>query len=197
MKPLNRKSATILLVIAEAIIFIPLLVLLARDKISALAFVISFFIVGMITLAAVVAILYKFPFIEEKAVFDPDSVKVPRTPESTIVEITSGFFLLGALVMGVITHEFTTFAGIFLISTFLLIDAYMPSTITLVGKLRNARQVVLAVRMNRILALALSLMCVLLVAPKGLIPEWILVALLVIILGIYVFFRILIYRAKN
>ena len=196
MKPLNKQGAGTLLAIAEAVLFVSLLVLQMTGVISLKAFIICFLIAGMITIAAVVTYLYKYPLTFEQSDFDPDSVKVPRTVMGTIVEVTAALFLLGASVLAIKTDQFVNMIGFFFVTTFALIDAYHPSDMILAGKLRNARQVTLAVNMNRIMALELSFLGVLAVIPQGIIPYWAGVALLLVIIATYVGFRILIHKAK-
>lgn len=196
MKPLNKQNAGLMLTIAEVVLFISLFALQIAGIIGMKAFVISFFVMGMITVAAVVAFLYKYPVTFEQSDFDPDSVKVPRTVLGTIVEVTAGLLLLGASILAIRNHQFINMVGFFFVTTIALIDAYHPSDMILAGKMKNARQVTLAVNMNRILALELAFLGVLAFIPEGILPFWAGVTLLLIIIATYVGFRILIHKAK-
>ncbi len=62
---MNRQRAIILLAIVEAIIYIPLIVLLGLGKMSILAGIISFVIIAIITMALVVFIIRKYPPMDE------------------------------------------------------------------------------------------------------------------------------------
>lgn len=62
---MNRQRAIILLAIVEAIIYIPLIVLLGLGKMSILAGIISFVIIAIITMALVVFIVRKYPPMDE------------------------------------------------------------------------------------------------------------------------------------
>lgn len=62
---MNRQRAIILLAIVEAIIYIPLIVLLGFGKMSILAGIISFVIIAIITMALVVFIIRKYPPMDE------------------------------------------------------------------------------------------------------------------------------------
>ena len=197
MKPLNKQGAGILLAVIEAALLIMLFVLLGTDVISNKGFIIGFLILGMITIVAVTAYLYKYPVTIEQVDFDPDSVKVPRTLMGTIVEVTAGVFLVAACILAFMSHQFIHMLPFFLVTLYALIDAYTPSSILIAGKLKNAKQVPLAVNMNRVLALEMAFMGLLGAIPKGLIPDWPIIIMLIAALVTYAIFRILIHRAKQ
>ena len=89
MKPLNRNRAFVALAVIEAIIVIPLLVLMGMGKMSTLTSVLSVFTVLFLTIVAGVYILYRFPADGAKrdVGFDPYSVPVERTRVSIIIEV--------------------------------------------------------------------------------------------------------------
>ena len=78
---------------------------------------------------------------------------------------------------------------------FLLIDVYTPSFLFLAGKLTNAKQVGLAVRMDRIMALIIAVFLVLYVTP-ALHYNWLAVCIFALLIVIVIVFRILINKAK-
>jgi hypothetical protein len=196
MKPLNKHVAGILLAVVEAVLVIGLFTLLGMDLISTKGFVIGFLILGMLTIVAVTAYLYKYPVTIEQADFDPDSVKVPRTIMGTVVEVTAGLFLLAACIIAFRSHKFIELLPFFLLALYALLDAYSPSTIWIAGKLKNARQVPLAVNMNRVLALEMSLLGVMAAFPDGSFPVWPIILISLAILATYAVFRFLIHKAK-
>ena len=209
MRHLNRKRALYALAILEAIIAIPLCVVQGMGKMSSLTFVLALFTLLFLSLAAVVFILYKYPvttFIP-KAGFDPDSVNVGRTREGTTFEVITGSLVAAAWAIALISRHFIGDGGeilyreifdmVMLTSciAFLLIDVYTPSFLFLAGKLTNAKQVGLAVRMDRILALIIAVFLVLYVTP-AFHYNWLAVCIFALFLVTVVVFRIFIYKAK-
>lgn len=209
MKPFDRKRALCALAILEAIIVIPLCVLQGMGEMSSLTFVLALFTILFLSLAAVVFILYKYPittFMPESD-FDPDSVNVGRTREGTVFEIITGALVAAAWVIALASRHFIGDSGeilyreifemVMLTSciAFLLIDVYTPSFLFLAGKLTNAKQVGLAVRMDRILALIIAVFLVLYVTP-ALHYNWLAVCIFALFLVTIIVFRILIHKAK-
>ena len=209
MKPLNRKHALWALAILEAIVIIPLCVLQGMGKMSGLTFVLALFTILFLSLAAVVLILYKYPITTfiPKAGFDPDSVHVGRTREGTVFEIITGTLIAAAWAIALVSRHFIGDSGeilyreifemVMLTSciAFLLIDVYTPSFLFLAGKLTNAKQVGLAVRMDRILALIIAVFLVLYVTP-ALHYNWLAVCIFALLIVIVIVFRILISKAR-
>ena len=107
----------------------------------------------------------------EQEKFDIKKVKVHRTLEGTIFEMTALVILLSAWIVSIATQKLATTdewfdLGIFSIVTIVgLLCAYSPSHINLFSiQLRNIRQVELAIRMVRIIAVGLALMSFLIAA---------------------------------
>ena len=206
MKPLNRKSAFNLFAIVEAIIMLPLIVFWGMGKMSNITFVLSLFTMLFLTLAAVVFILYKYPA-EKADDFDPDSVEVSRSRGRTIIEAITAIIVVAAWVIALVTHFFIgedggilyreIFYQIMLTTfiVFILINVESPSTYNLAGKLTNANQVGLAVLMYRILALLCAVWLLIAVIP-ALHINWFILCWLVLVLGTFIVFRILLYKAK-
>ena len=61
MRHLNRKRALALVTIIQFIIFVPIVMLIAWDKINPLGGIIALFIVTIIAMAIIVLIVRKFP----------------------------------------------------------------------------------------------------------------------------------------
>ena len=209
MKPMNRKHALCALAIIEAITIIPLCVLQGMGKMSGLTFVLALFAILFLSLAAVVLILYKYPITtaEKKEGFDPDSVHVGRTREGTVFEVITGILVATAWTIALVSRHFIGDSGeilyreifnmVMLTSciAFLLIDVYTPSFLCLAGKLTNAKQVGLAVRMDRIMALIIAAFLVLYVTP-ALHYNWLAVCIFALLIVIVIVFRILISKAR-
>ena len=206
MKPLNRKSAFNVFAIVEAIIMLPLIVFWGMGKMSNITFVLSLFTMLFLTLAAVVFILYKYPA-EKADEFDPDLVEVSRSRGRTIIEAITAIIVVAAWVIALVTHFFIgedggilyreIFYQIMLTTfiVFILINVESPSTYHLAGKLTNAKQVGLAVLMYRILALLCAVWLLIAVIP-ALHINWFILCWLVLVLGTFIVFRILLYKAK-
>ena len=209
MKPLNRKHALWALAILEAIVIIPLCVLQGMGKMSGLTFVLALFTILFLSLAAVVLILYKYPITtaEKKEGFDPDSVHVGRTREGTTFEVITGLLVAAAWAIALASRHFIGDGGeilyreifdmVMLTSciAFLLIDVYTPSFLFLAGKLTNVKQVGLAVRMDRSLALIIAVFLILYATP-ALHYNWLAVCIFALFLVTVIVFRIFIHKAK-
>lgn len=208
MKPLNRKSAFSVFAVVETIITLLLIVFWGMGKLSHLTFVLSLFTILFLSLVAVVFILYKYPATTaEKGGFDPDKVHVGRTREGTIYEVITGLIIAAAWIIALATQFFIGEDGGILYKEFFymllftlmivvtLIDMYTPRDLHLAGKLTNAKQVALAVRMNRILALLIALLLVSCVIPQWH-NNWFAICWLALAFGVFIVFRILIHKAK-
>lgn len=211
MKPLNRKCALIVLGIVEAIVLISLFVLLEMGKMSNVTFILTLFTILSLSLAVLVFILYKYPvttFVRQDG-FDPDSVNVSRTREGTIFEAVTGLLVAAAWIIALATRSFIGEDGgilyryIFnvILTTcwivFFLVDVYTPSEIHGVGRITNARQVSLAVRMYRIQAVLFALALVTLNTPALPFKVQIGFGEMAIIIGVFIVFYILIRKAKD
>ena len=137
--------------------------------------------------------------------FDLNKVKVHRTLEGSIFEITTLVILQVVYAIAIATKFFDLsnmmgkHVGIIIISivsVMLLFTAYSPKHINLVGKeLHNIRQVEIAIRTVRIMAVELALFCLLMVAvsPDNPILH---TAMCVTVVATTLISSILIYKAK-
>ena len=101
--------------------------------------------------------------------FDVEAVHVGRSREGTLFEIASGLLVIVAWVIALASHLFFgtdgsvnyslifTWSIITLMVAILLIQAYKPGAIAEMGNLTNMKQVRIAIRASRILALVLAL----------------------------------------
>ena len=108
---------------------------------------------------------------EEK--FNLNKVKVHRTLEGNIFEIATVVILIVVYAIAIATKFFdlSNMMGkhvaiiiISIVSVMLLFAAYSPKNINLGQELRNIRQVEIAIRTVRIMAVGLALFCLLMVA---------------------------------
>ena len=94
--------------------------------------------------------------------FNLKDVKVLRTKEGTIFEVVTIGVLIASIAMGTAWHHFMI-RDLFIMPLLILVPlfvAYKPSHINMMGmRLKNIKQVSLAVRMSRIIALVLALLC--------------------------------------
>ena len=167
MKQLNRNRAFVLLAVVEAIIVIPLFVLMGMGKISMMTSILTLFTVLFLTLAAVVYILYRFPAdgAKRNVGFDPYSEPVERTRVSIIIEVITGIFTVASWIIaiatrhfigedgGILYHEIANMIIFTLIILSLVIDMHRPCDFFLTGKLTNAKQVGIASLIYGVLAL--------------------------------------------
>lgn len=205
MKPLSRNSAINILAVVEGIVVIALLVLWAMGKMSNVAFAVSMFSALFLSFVTAIFIMFKYQSVPDEN--EIDKVTVTRTRQGTIIEAVTGLLVVGAWIAALATRRFIGEDGgilyrkifdMFMTTSFiafLLIDVYTPSELHFVGKLTNARQVYLGVRMNRTLALLFALCLIIYVIPS-LHLIWLVIGLLVVGISIYIYFRILIHKAK-
>jgi hypothetical protein len=99
--------------------------------------------------------------------FDINKIKVPRTREGFIMEAVAAMLLIGAWVVALARHEFASafygewyaiLIGVTILVVALLVSAYFPKFINHSRQFSNVRQVMLNVRMTRVLAIELALM---------------------------------------
>ena len=209
MKPLNRNRAFVAMAVVEAIIIVPLLLLMGMGKMSTLTSVLSVFTVLFLSIIAGVYILYRFPGAgaERNVGFDPLSVPVERTRVRTIIEAITGIFTVAAWVIALATRHFIGEDGgilyreiddmiIFTIITlFLVMDAHGPCDFILTGKLTNAQQVGIASLMYGVLALLCAVLMLIYSVPALHVNSLAFCWLAVVICTI-IGFRILIHKAK-
>lgn len=110
---------------------------------------------------------------EQNNSFDLKSVKVHRTLEGTIFEVITAIILVVMWAVAIATKFFdiSSMHGdqmaiiiISVVSIILLLVAYSPQNINLGQEPKNIRQVEIAIRTTRILAVELALFCLLMVA---------------------------------
>ena len=107
---------------------------------------------------------------QQQEEFDVNNVKITRTIEGTIFEAVSAMFVIGAWVIALARHQFTGASGeqwrtgiitLTIMIVFLLVGAYFPRYMKNSHRLGNISQVLLSVRLCRILAIeiALAILC--------------------------------------
>ncbi len=105
--------------------------------------------------------------------FNIEEVKVHRTLEGNIFEMTTAVILMVMYAIAIATKFFdlSNMMGkhvgiitISIVSVILLFAAYSPKHINLGQELKNIRQVEIAIRTVRIMAIELALFCLLMVA---------------------------------
>ena len=105
--------------------------------------------------------------------FNINDVKVYRTLEGTIFEISTAIIIIVMYLTAFTTRyfDFDNFQGKHLativlsaISIVLLVIAYSPKNINIGGQPKNIRQVEIAIRTVRVIAVELALFCLLMVA---------------------------------
>lgn len=209
MKPLNRNRAFVALAIIEAIIVIPLLVLMGMGKMSTLTSVLSVFTVLFLTIVAGVYILYRFPADGAKrdVGFDPYSVPVERTRVSIIIEVITGIFTVASWIIaiatrhfigedgGVLYHEIANMIIFTLIILSLVIDMHRPCDFFLTGKLTNAKQVGIASLMYGVLALLCAVFLLTYTVP-ALHANSVAICWFAVVICTIIVFRIRIHKAK-
>ena len=171
MKPMNKRSLTLTVVtvmelIAVAIIF----ALFMEGKISDTTFWTVWFVLGLVSAPVIYFIVHgitsriKSP--REQAAeladdIDTDNLKLPRTPETTVIEATTAAILIAAAVAAIVTHfeglDIRGLAGCTILSTSLLIEAYTPRPSFLWGEMHNLQQVYISSRLMRILAILIAI----------------------------------------
>ena len=99
--------------------------------------------------------------------FDIKKVKVPRTKEGTIMEVIAVLLLIAAWTISLAKHQFSgaegqnwlvgiialTFACILLLA-----GCYLPQFFSNARRLHNMRQVMISVRLSRVLSIEFALM---------------------------------------
>ena len=171
MKPMNKRSLTLTVVtvmelIAVAIIF----ALFMEGKISDTTFWIVWIVLGFVSAPVIYLIVHgitsriKSP--REQAAeladdIDTDDLELPRTPETTVIEVTTAAILIAAAVACIVTHfaglNGRHLAGFTMLSIWLLIDAYTPRPSFLWGEMHNFKQVYISARLMRILAILIAI----------------------------------------
>lgn len=102
----------------------------------------------------------------ENEQFDIKKVKVPRTKESTIMEVIAVLLLIAAWTVSLAKHQFSGADGqnwlvciiaLTIASILLLAVCYRPKFFNYSRELRNMRQVMIMVRSSRVMAIEFAL----------------------------------------
>lgn len=147
---------------------------------------------------------------ENKEKFNIEQVKVGRTREGTTMEVLAGLLLAVTWIIGLTKHQSASATGegllakciVFsIIVVVLLVASYFPKFFSNSHQLSNMRQVLLTVRMIRVLAIEFALTVLFMVISGGLISpqydcSWVFNIIIIGILLTAILFTILIYRAK-
>jgi len=143
----------------------------------------------------------------EQEEFDIKQVKVHRTLEGTVIEALAAIMLVVAWIIAFVNHQFDgnvheNWMGGLIIATIavvlILVTAYYPILFNNRYRLRNIKQVAIAVRMNRVLALELALVLLInaVTGCKLLEQQSLALTVVALILMTALVFSILIYKAK-
>lgn len=175
MKPIKRNNLIgIVGLISFLLVVIAAFLAVDNNKMDDKAFLIPATIVMVVSAVVFLFIMFKYPANEPKAQngFDVEAVHVGRTREGTLFETASGLLVIVAWIIALTSHLFFgtdgsvnytlifTWSIITLMVAILLIQVYKPGAIAEMGKLTNMKQVRIAVRACRILALALALVLI-------------------------------------
>lgn len=147
---------------------------------------------------------------ENKEKFNIEQVKVGRTREGTTMEVLAILLLAVTWIIGLTKHQSASATGegllakciVFsIIVVALLVASYFPKFFSNSHELSNMRQVLLTVRMIRVLAIEFALTVLFMVISGGLISpqydcSWVFNIIIVVILLTAILFTILIHRAK-
>ena len=147
---------------------------------------------------------------EKKEKFNIEQVKVGRTREGTTMEVLAGLLLAVTWIIGLTKHQSASATGegllakciVFsIIVVVLLVASYFPKFFSNSHQLSNMRQVLLTVRMIRVLAIEFALTVLFMVISGGLMSpqydcSWVFNIIIIGILLTAILFTILIYRAK-
>ena len=145
---------------------------------------------------------------KQQEVFDIKKIRVARTIEGTILETITVLLLIATWVITLVGHQFgggtqndwLKVAIIISIAAIaLLVFAYFPRYMKNAHQLSNVRQVLISIRLFRVLAVEFALMILCNAISGGTMmerPFWIMATLAVIIITCLIFY-LLIYRAKE
>ena len=142
--------------------------------------------------------------------FDIDQVKVDRTREGTIMEVLAFLLLAATWVIGLMKHQSASATGegllakciVFsIIVVLLLVASYFPKFFSNSHQISNMRQVLLTVRMIRVLAIEFALTVLFMVISGGLMSpqydcSWVFNIIIIVMLLTALLFTLLIYKAK-
>ena len=146
---------------------------------------------------------------QSQEIFDIKKIKVGRTIEGTILEAITVMLLIGTWVIALTKHQFgggmqnewLQVAIIISIAAIaLLVVAYFPRLMKNAHQLRNIRQVLISVRLFRVLAVEFALMILCNAISGGTMigqPFWTSTAVAVIIITCLIFYLFIIRAKKN
>ena len=170
MKPMNKITLTLTAATAMGVIIVAMVIALFMEgKISDTTFWIVWIVLGLVSAPVIYLIVHgitsgiKSP--REQAAeladdIDTDNLRLPRTPETTVIEATTAVILIAAAVAAIVTHfaglNGRGLAGFTILPTFLLISAYTPRPSFLWGEMHNLKQVYISARLMRILAIMIA-----------------------------------------
>lgn len=207
---LNSNRAFNLLGIAFMIILIGALMLAAWAGVSKAGIIATGVVVAILGDFAAIMLLFKYSNEKREVIdgFNLDEVRMHRTVLGTSIEVITGVLVALAWALSVKNGLFTEGDGSFSFETllgmilftaaiiFTFWDTYTPGDMNNVGKLTNLKQVSLAVHMNRLIALLLTVGMLLSSFPSLRPRNWIWITLATILAVVFIVFRILIGRAK-
>ncbi|MBQ3362635.1 MAG: hypothetical protein IJG42_01605 [Muribaculaceae bacterium] len=207
---LNSNRAFNLLGVAFMIILIGALMLAAWAGVSKAGIIATAAVVAIIGDFAAIMLLFKYSNEKREVIngFNLDEVRMHRTVLGTSIEVITGVLVALAWALSVKNGLFTEGDGSFSFETllgmilftaaiiFTFWDTYTPGDMNNVGKLTNLKQVSLAVHMNRLIALLLTVGMLLSSFPSLRPRNWIWITLATILAVVFIVFRILIRRAK-
>ena len=170
MKPMNKITLTLTAATAMGVIIVAMVIALFMEgKISDTTFWIVWIVLGLVSVPVIYFLVHgitsgiKSP--REQAAeladdIDTDNLRLPRTPETTVIEATTAVILIAAAVAAIVTHfaglNGRGLAGFTMIPIWLLIRAYTPKPSFLWGEMHNLKQVYISARLMRILALMIA-----------------------------------------
>ena len=207
---LNSNRAFNLLGVAFMIILIGALMLAAWAGVSKAGIIATAAVVAIIGDFAAIMLLFKYSNEKREVIngFNLDEVRMHRTVLGTSIEVITGVLVALAWALSVKNGLFTEGDGSFSFETllgmilftaaiiFTFWGTYTPGDMNNVGKLTNLKQVSLAVHMNRLIALLLTVGMLLSSFPSLRPRNWIWITLATILAVVFIVFRILIRRAK-
>ena len=170
MKPMNNRTLTlVILAVMEFIAVAMVIALFFMGKISDTTFWIACIVLGLVSAPVIYFLVHditsgiKSP--REQAAeladdIDTDKLRLPRTPETTVLEVTTAAILIAAAVAAIVTHfeglNGRGLAGFTILPTWLLVRAYAPRPSFLWGEMHNLEQVYISARLMRILAIMIA-----------------------------------------
>lgn len=170
MKPMNKRTLTLTAATAMGVIIVAMVIALFMEgKISDTTFWIVWIVLGLVSAPVIYFLVHgitsgiKSP--QEQAAeladdIDTDNLRLPRTPETTVIEATTAVILIAAVVAWIASHFAVLsgrhMAGFTMIPIWLLIRAYTPKPSFLWGEMHNLKQVYISARLMRILAMMIA-----------------------------------------